>query len=214
MLEVDSAHQTECSMKAIRNGYGLLCFCLMKNVSCEYDRWVVETQLCKLRDTRTPDTLIGHSYVCVLHIKPFFLPVNIRHTQCPCRFFLLEIQALWWKKHDRDTTSIDCNAVVRIDNAMTERRANETAVCRRSSIGRFYLHGLVLLYLPSPSCLRQPRFPYDRYLPLPIPLEATRDGSAAHPGQFCLTVRNTSDRKRSKEIINLYVACANIYFHL
>ena len=23
----------------------------LKNVSCEYDRWVVETQLCKLRDT-------------------------------------------------------------------------------------------------------------------------------------------------------------------
>ena len=34
-LEVDSAHQTECSMKAICNGYGLLCFRLMKNVICE-----------------------------------------------------------------------------------------------------------------------------------------------------------------------------------
>ena len=31
----------------------------MTNVSCEYDRWVVETQLCKLRDTS--DTLIGHA---------------------------------------------------------------------------------------------------------------------------------------------------------
>ena len=29
----------------------------LKNVSCEYDRWVVETQLCKLRGTS--DTLIG-----------------------------------------------------------------------------------------------------------------------------------------------------------
>ena len=28
----------------------------MKNVGCEYDRWVVETELCKLRDTS--DTLI------------------------------------------------------------------------------------------------------------------------------------------------------------
>ena len=28
----------------------------LKNVTCEYDRWVVETQLCKLRDTL--DTLI------------------------------------------------------------------------------------------------------------------------------------------------------------
>ena len=39
----------------------------MKNVSCEYDRWVVENQLClcKLRDT--PDALIGyatHSSMC------------------------------------------------------------------------------------------------------------------------------------------------------
>ena len=30
---------------------------ILKNVRCEYDRWVVETQLCKLRDTS--DTLIG-----------------------------------------------------------------------------------------------------------------------------------------------------------
>ena len=25
--------------------------------------------------------------VCVLHIEPFFLPVDIQHNQCPCRFF-------------------------------------------------------------------------------------------------------------------------------
>ena len=55
-LEVDSAHQTACSMKAIRNGDWLLFFRLTKNVSCEYDRWVVENQLCKLRDTS--DTLM------------------------------------------------------------------------------------------------------------------------------------------------------------
>ena len=36
-------------------------FRLMKNVSCDYDPWVVETQLCKLRDTRTSDTLIGRA---------------------------------------------------------------------------------------------------------------------------------------------------------
>ena len=28
--------------------------------------------------------------VCVPHVKPFLLPVDIQHTQCPCRFFLLE----------------------------------------------------------------------------------------------------------------------------
>ena len=46
----------------------------MKNDSCEYDRWMVETQLCKLRDTS--DTLIGRAYalfqlkygVCELHV--------------------------------------------------------------------------------------------------------------------------------------------------
>ena len=58
-LEVDSTHQTEYCMKPIPNGYGLLCFRLTKNVSCEYDGWVVETQLCKLRDTS--DTLIGRA---------------------------------------------------------------------------------------------------------------------------------------------------------
>ena len=61
-LEVGRAHQTGRSMKAIRNGYGLLSFRLMKNVSCEYDRLVVETQLSKLRDTS--DTLIGR--VCAI----------------------------------------------------------------------------------------------------------------------------------------------------
>ena len=25
--------------------------------------------------------------VCVLHSKPFFLPVDTQHNQCPCRFF-------------------------------------------------------------------------------------------------------------------------------
>ena len=30
------------------------------------------------------------SSVCVLHIKAFFRPVDIQHTQCPCRFFILE----------------------------------------------------------------------------------------------------------------------------
>ena len=46
-----------------------------KNASCEYDRRVVETQLCKLRDTS--DTLIGRACamfqlkygVCELHLR-------------------------------------------------------------------------------------------------------------------------------------------------
>ena len=58
-LEVERAHQIECSMKAIRNGYGLLRFRSTKNLGCEYDRWVVETRLRKLRNTS--DTLIGRA---------------------------------------------------------------------------------------------------------------------------------------------------------
>ena len=33
--------------------------------------------------------------VCVFYIKPFFLPVDIKHTQSPRRFFLLETYKLW-----------------------------------------------------------------------------------------------------------------------
>ena len=39
-----------------------------KNVRCEYDRSVVETQLCKLRDTE--DALIGRA--CVMFLFIFF----------------------------------------------------------------------------------------------------------------------------------------------
>ena len=44
----------------------------------------------------------GTRCVFVLHIKPFLLPVDMQHTQCPCRFFLLwiEIQALWSQNHN------------------------------------------------------------------------------------------------------------------
>ena len=51
--------------------------------------------------------------VCVLHIKPFFLPVDVQHTQCAWRFFLLEryqVQALWSQNHD--TEILHCNAEV------------------------------------------------------------------------------------------------------
>ena len=69
-LEVDSAPQTECNMKAIRNGYGLLCLRSMKNISCEYDRRVVEAQLCKLHDAS--DTLIGRA-CAIFHLLLEFL---------------------------------------------------------------------------------------------------------------------------------------------
>ena len=43
---------------------------------------------------------LGGKHVCVLHVKPFFLPVDIQHKQCPCRFFNpviynREMQVMW-----------------------------------------------------------------------------------------------------------------------
>ena len=52
---------------------------LLKNVSCEYDRWVVETQLCKLRYTE--DTLIGCAVLCSICIMVF---VNYIYLQYGC----------------------------------------------------------------------------------------------------------------------------------
>ena len=63
--EADSAHQAEGSIKEIRNRFGILCYRLMKNVSFECDRWVVETELCNLRDTS--DTLFVRACV-VFHL--------------------------------------------------------------------------------------------------------------------------------------------------
>ena len=44
--------------------------------------------------------------VCVLHIKPFFLPIDIQHNQCPCRFFnpRRDTSSVVTKLHHRDTT--------------------------------------------------------------------------------------------------------------
>ena len=44
--------------------------------------------------------------VCVLHIKPFFLPVDIQHNQCPCRFSnpRRDTSSVVTKLRHRDTT--------------------------------------------------------------------------------------------------------------
>ena len=41
---------------------------MLKNVSCEYDRWMVETQLCKLRDIKTRS--LGELVLCSICIVP------------------------------------------------------------------------------------------------------------------------------------------------
>ena len=56
----------------------------MKNIGCEYDRWMVETQLCKLRDTS--GTIIGRA--CAIPGIPFcevtlgVIPVYLRKLAC------------------------------------------------------------------------------------------------------------------------------------
>ena len=47
---------------------------MLKNVNCEYDRWVVETQLCKLRDTS--DTLVGIHIQVNIVMKPTNSPTQ------------------------------------------------------------------------------------------------------------------------------------------
>ena len=44
-------------------------------------------------------------YVCVLHIKPFFLLVDIQHAQCPRWFFILERYELCGHKPIHDIGS-------------------------------------------------------------------------------------------------------------
>ena len=71
--------------------------------------------------------------MCVLHIKPFSLPLDkqrVQHTQCLCRFFLLERYKLC--DHKNTTQEIHRNAVSRADNnakasnpdALTERKTS------------------------------------------------------------------------------------------
>ena len=51
-----------------------------------YYNYITPAQYMKV--SRVPD--LPHTGVCVLPIEPYFLPVDIELTQCPCRFFLLE----------------------------------------------------------------------------------------------------------------------------
>ena len=47
------------------------------------------TSITGYEDSRLP-VLLLFVFVCVLHIKPFFLPVDTQHTPCPCLLFFLE----------------------------------------------------------------------------------------------------------------------------
>ena len=93
-------------------------------------RSFVTTELVSQEIART----LGVVDVCVVHIKPFFLSVNIQHTQCPCRFFLLERYKLCGHKTTTQRYYILTYLVVsRVDNGMT---------CRRTG---YYRNGIPML---------------------------------------------------------------------
>ena len=57
--------------------------------------------------------------MCVLHIKPFFLPIGIQHNQCPCRFFNPgEMQAPWSQNYATQRYLVVTYAVSEVNNAM------------------------------------------------------------------------------------------------
>ena len=55
----------------------------------------------------------------ILALKPLFLPVDVQHNQCSCRFFNpREIQALWSQNYATEILHIDAwCAVSRVDSA-------------------------------------------------------------------------------------------------
>ena len=68
-----------------------------------------------------PGTLYLVPDLCV-SFHYFYIPVDIQHNQCLCRLFNpREIQALWSQNYA--TEILHCNAVSRVDNAMSCSRA-------------------------------------------------------------------------------------------
>ena len=55
---------------------------ILKDVSCEYDRWVVETQLCELRDTS--DTLIGRACAMLPFLNDGVCELSLRYACWYC----------------------------------------------------------------------------------------------------------------------------------
>ena len=54
---------------------------------------------------------------CVFYIKPFFLPVDIQHNQCPSRFCnFREVQVVWSQNYAMEI--LHCYPASRVDNPM------------------------------------------------------------------------------------------------
>ena len=70
--------------------------------------------------------------VWVLHIKPFFQPVDISTPSVPSILRRREIQALWSQK--RDTEIIHRNAVSRVDIAMACHRTGYDTYTQKLTI--------------------------------------------------------------------------------
>ena len=88
-------------------------------------------------------------------------------------------------------------------------RDSQQFVVRVASVVSTFVVGLLVPCYPVcrllPALVNR-GFPTTATPPLPIPLDATHNGSAPVPTQFRLVVvRNTSDRERSREVVVLYL---------
>ena len=76
--------------------------------------------------------------MCV-HIKPFFLPVDIQHTQCPCRFFIRERYKLCRHKCKaqptcRHSAQCPCRSFIRERYKLCRHKCKAQQTLHRSSV--------------------------------------------------------------------------------
>ena len=59
-------------------------------------------------------------------MKQLFLPVDIQHSQCPCRFFNLRgIRVMMWLQNYA-TEMLHCNSISRVGNEMSVIAVDKT----------------------------------------------------------------------------------------
>ena len=95
-----------------------------------FARSALTMPVCLVHRVRSIISAIGRRFpvavcVCVLHIKPFFRPVDIQQNQCPCRFFNFRRDTSYVVaklRHSRYTT------LTRVQYALQSLRAMQSHV--------------------------------------------------------------------------------------
>ena len=115
-----SALQTQRSMLAV------LAMNLFKESRWAPEAWhvptcgVLSSILSKYNASRRPYISISDPSMCVFfNLNRYFLPVDIQHRRCPCRFFkTTEIQALWTQNYGTDILHLLCSKQSRFCDGM------------------------------------------------------------------------------------------------